>query len=118
MRRQSFAEKLLIEEIMQTSIKAQDAIRGQSIGTLVKLIRLQLGMSQAALAKRAEIPQSTISRIEQEKKDIQLSTLQKVLKALSCDLIILPLLKRPIDQLRHEQATKVAKQHIRYLSGT
>lgn len=55
---------------------------------MIKLIRTHLGMSQTALSIRAEIPQSTVSRIEQGRREANLSTLQKILKAISCDLVI------------------------------
>lgn len=59
-------------------------------------LRIQLGMSKKALAKRASVPQSTISRIEQEERDANLSALNKILGAISCDLLIVPLLEDSI----------------------
>lgn len=112
------SEKLLIEEIMQTAQKTRVAVRGLTIGALIKSIRVQLGMSQKALAKRANVPQSTISRIEQEERDANLSTLNKILSAISCDLVIVPLLQNSIDAIRHKQARKMAEKQVRYLKGT
>lgn len=112
------SEKLLIEEIMQAAQKTRIATRGLTIGALIKSIRVQLGMSQKALAKRAGVPQSTISRIEQEERDANLSTLNKILSAISCDLVIVPLLEDSIDSIRRKQARKMAEKHVRYLKGT
>lgn len=112
------SEKLLIEEVMQTAHKTKVAVRGLSIGALIKSIRLQLGMSQKALAKRAGVPQSTISRIEQGERDANLSTLNKILGAISCDLVIVPLLQDSIEAIRRKQAKKVAESQVRYLKGT
>ncbi len=112
------SEKLLIEEITQATQKTRVAIRGLTIGALIKSIRVQLGMSQKVLAKRARVPQSTISRIEQEERDANLSTLIKILGAISCDLVIAPLLKDSIDAIRRKQARKMAESHVRYLKGT
>ncbi|NGX46689.1 MAG: hypothetical protein K1000chlam3_00050 [Chlamydiae bacterium] len=112
------SEKLLIEEVMQASQKMRTAVRGLSIGALIKSIRTQLGMSQKALAKRAGVPQSTVSRIEQGKRDMNLSTLHKILGAISCDLVIAPLLKDSIDAIRRKQARKIAEKQVRYLKGT
>lgn len=111
-------EKLLIEEITQASQKMRTATRGLSIGALIKSIRLQLGMSQNTLAKRAGVPQSTVSRIEQSQRDMSLSTLQKILSAISCTLVIAPLLQYSIDAIRHNQARKIAEKRVRYLKGT
>ena len=112
------SEKLLIEEIMQAAQKTRVAVRGLTIGALIKSIRVQLGMSQKALAKRAGVPQSTISRIEQEERDANLSTLNKILGAISCDLVIVPLLQDSIDAIRRKQARKMAEKQVRYLKGT
>jgi transcriptional regulator with XRE-family HTH domain len=112
------SEKLLIEEITQAAQKTRVAVRGLTIGALIKSIRVQLGMSQKALAKRAGVPQSTISRIEQEERDANLSTLNKILGAISCDLVIVPLLEGSIDNIRRKQARKMAERQVRYLKGT
>jgi transcriptional regulator with XRE-family HTH domain len=114
----SLSEKLLIEEIMQAAQKTRVAVRGLTIGALIKSIRVQLGMSQKALAKRAGVPQSTISRIEQEERDANLSTLNKILGAISCDLVIAPLLEDSIDNIRRKQARKMAEKQVGYLKGT
>lgn len=112
------SEKLLIEEIMQAAQKTRVAVRGLKIGALIKSVRVQLGMSQKALAKRAGVPQSTISRIEQEERDANLSTLNKILSAISCDLVIVPLLQDSIDNIRRKQARKMAEKQVGYLKGT
>lgn len=118
MKSKSSAEKLVIQEIMQTSEKMKSIIRGLSIGTLIKYIRIQLGMSQKILSKRAGVRQATISQMEQDQKNISLLTLRKILNALSCDLLIAPLLRDSIDGIRLSQARKVAERQIRYLKGT
>lgn len=118
MKAYSPSEMLLIKEIMQAAQKTREATRGLTIGTLIKSIRTQLGMSQKALAGRAGVPQSTISRIEQEEKDPNLATLNKILTAISCDLVIVPLLQDSIEAIRRKQAKKMAEKQIRYLIGT
>lgn len=112
------SEKLLIEEVTQAAQKLKSTQRGLSIGTLIKSLRNQLGMSQKALAARAKVPQSTVSRIEQGQRDMTLSTLLKILGAMSCELVMAPLLQESIDSIRHKQARKVAEKQMRYLKGT
>lgn len=114
----STSEQLLIEEITQAAQKLRAATRGLTIGSLIKSIRSQLGMSQKALASRAGVPQSTVSRIEQGQKDTSLSTLNKVLLALSCDLVVVPVLQDSVDVIRRRQAKKIAEKQVRYLKGT
>lgn len=118
MKERNIAEKLFIEGVAAASREVHLATRGLDIGMLIKMLRVQLGMSQIILAKRAGIPQSTISRIENGRKDMNISILQKILKALSCDLAIAPLLHHSIDEIRRKQAKKVASKHIDYIKGT
>ena len=115
----SVSEKLLIEEISNAAQKIKTLTRGLSIGAMIKLIRTQLGMSQKILAKRARVPQSTISRIEKGQIEPSLSTIQKVLQAISCDYIISPILKEPVDTMRKKQARKIAdKLKLPNFTGT
>ena len=86
--------------------------------SLLKLVRLQLGMSQRALSKRSGVPQATISRIEKGGNDCIISTLEKISRALSCDLVITPVLQDSVESIRRTQAKRVAKKHISYLKGT
>jgi transcriptional regulator with XRE-family HTH domain len=118
MKPSSPSEKLLIREISQAAHNLAVAVRGLSIGELIKLIRTQLGMSQASLAKRAGVPQSTVSRIEQGQRNLSLSTLQKILSAISCDLVLAPALQESIETIRLSQAKKIARKSVRYLKGT
>lgn len=112
------SEKLLVEEVICASRKMREVLRGLSVGALIRSIREQLGMSQRALAKRAGVPQSTVSRIEQGRRDVTLSTLHKILGAISCDLVIAPLLQGSINSIRQKQARKVAEKQVGYLQGT
>lgn len=118
MNRRNYSEMLLLEEVTECAEEAYRIIRNLPIGAFVKMIRSQLGMSQVILAQRANVPQSTISRIEKGDKHTNLSTLKKVLAALSCELVLLPKLKEPIEKIRRDQAKKQAQKHIRYLKGT
>ncbi|HLB53272.1 MAG TPA: helix-turn-helix domain-containing protein [Chlamydiales bacterium] len=118
MNRLAISEQLLIESIAQAADNAKKASKGLLLGSLIKMIRVQLGMSQKVLAKRAGVPQSTISRIEKGAKDSNLSTLNKILEALSCYLVMVPMLREPLDTIRRKQAKKRAEAHMRYLRGT
>ena len=113
-----FSEQLLIEEIAKEGAKASQAARGLSPGTLIKMIRKQIGMPQEVLARKAKVPQSTISRIEKGQGDPSLATLRNILQALECDLVVLPLLQEPVSTIRRRQARKRAEAKVRYLLGT
>ena len=118
MKKLPISEKLLLEEVTQVGLEVLSKMRGLSIVEFIRLILINLGMSQSVLAKRAGVPQATISRIEKRKNDPKLSTLEKILNALSCDLILLPILRESSDIQRRKQARKMAIKHIKYLQGT
>ena len=48
------------------------------IGTLIKEMRLEHGMTQEQLAEKLETKKSVISRMENHSEDVRLSTLEKI----------------------------------------
>ena len=58
------------------------------IGAMLKLAREETGLTQEELAKKLNTKKSAISRIENHAKDIKLSTLEKIAKALGKTLRI------------------------------
>lgn len=112
------AEKLLIEDISRKTMQTKKACKGLSIGPLIRMLRLQLGMPQKILAKKASIRQATLSDIEKEKLLPNLNTLKKIFEALKCELIVSFVLQESIENQRLQQAKKIAKKHIEYLQGT
>lgn len=113
-----FSEQLLIEEITKEGARAYQAARGLSPGALIKMIRKQIGISQEVLAYKAQVPQSTISRIENENGDPSLSTMRNILQAIDCELVVLPVLRKSVSAIRRKQARKKAEAKVRYLLGT
>ena len=93
-------------------------LKGLTLGELIAMIRNQLKMSQRVLAKRAGVPQSTISNLEKSKKQPNLATLKKVFQALFCDLLIIPVMDESIENLLLQQARKKAEKRVRYLRGS
>jgi transcriptional regulator with XRE-family HTH domain len=75
-------------------------------------------MSQRTLARRAKVPQPTLSRIESGKTNPNLATLEKIYKALFCDFVLLPLPWRDIDQIVQQQIRRIAEKRVQYLKGT
>lgn len=118
MKKPKNSEKLLLMEIFKSAKKAYGIQHSISIGQLISLIRLQLKMSQRILAKRAKIPQSTISRIESKQFDPNIFTLRKIFEALSCKLVITAFSYVDLETILRKQAHKKAEKEIRYLEGT
>jgi transcriptional regulator with XRE-family HTH domain len=118
MKHLSSTEKLFLDEVSTAAKHLIHTVRKLHIGEFIKTIRKQLRMTQATLAKRANLPQSTISRIEKEITDPSLSSLVAIFEALHCELVVAPALKESIDSLCRKQARKIALQRVQYLRGT
>ncbi|MEQ8396441.1 helix-turn-helix domain-containing protein [Thalassobaculum sp.] len=59
-----------------------DADAGKKIGQSLKAIRKLSGLNQAEMAKRLDVSQASISKIESGRGDIQVSSIQKFVEAL------------------------------------
>lgn len=118
MKKPKKSEKLLLDNIVKSAHDLQQQQRGLEIGQLIALIRGQLGMSQRALAKRAKIPQSTVSKVESGALKPNVATLQKILNSIDCDLLITPVQRNNPDETRKKQALKKARKKVQYLRGT
>lgn len=75
-------------------------------------------MTQSELAERSKIPQSHIVKIEGGKSDVQISTLEKIFKALSCELIVQPKPQKPIEEILRGRARAVALKRLKQSMGT
>ncbi len=118
MKKPKVSEKLLLEEIANSAQVLLQQQRGLEIGQLIALIRGQLSMSQRALARRAKVPQSTISKIESGRLQPNVSTLQKILNSMECDLLLTAVPREGLETIRRNQAMAKAKRKIQYLRGT
>jgi predicted DNA-binding mobile mystery protein A len=85
---------------------------------LVQALRQRLGMSQAQLAKRAGLSQPHVALIEKGKLDLKLSTLDRLLKALQSELVILAKPSARLESLIDQQAGKIAKKRVHEVLGT
>ena len=118
MKKPKKSEKLLLREIAKSARTLRQHQRGLEIGQLIALIRGQLTMSQRMLARRAKVPQSTISKIESGQLQPNVSTLQKILSSMECDLLITAVPRENLETILKNQAMAKAKRKIRYLQGT
>lgn len=118
MKKTSKSEKLFLDDLMQKAHDLKSFCRELTFGEIIVMIRKQLGMSQSRLAKLAKIPQAMVSRIENSTLKPKIATLEKLLKVLSCEIVIVPRLLEPIDTIRRKQARRLAEKKVRYLRGT
>lgn len=118
MRKAKKSEKLLLEQIADSAQSLAQQQRDLSIGQLIALIRVQLSMSQRALSRRARVPQATVSKIESGRQQPTISTLNRILGALECDLLITAVPRVTLQETKRSQAVNKAKKRIEYLEGT
>jgi len=56
----------------------------EQIGRRIKVRRVELGMTQGELAEKLSVGQSNLSYIERGKRDVSLSLLDEIARALKC----------------------------------
>ena len=79
----------------------------------IRAIRESLGMTTTQLAKRLNMPQSALLRLEQReaKGTVSLHTLERVAKALQCQMVYALVPENSLEELLDKQ-TKIAAQRI------
>ena len=112
------AEKLFLKRITDSAKSLLQKQRGLEVGQLIALIRNQLSMSQRVLAKRSKVPQSTISKIESGRQRPNVLTLEKILDAMECNLLLAVVPREDLEKVRRNQARIKAQKKIQYLQGT
>jgi len=75
-------------------------------------------MTQAQLAKRVGLPQSHIAKIESNKLDLRLSTVEKIFQALNGQSVVLWKPRLEINALMTQQAQLIARRRMDTLVGT
>jgi len=75
-------------------------------------------MTQAELAKRANITQANLVAIESGKVDPRVGTLQRIYEALSCHLNIEPWPQKPLEDILRGRARAVALRRLKKTMGT
>ncbi len=108
----------LEREISQWQEIPEKLRRAGSIPVQIRQIRTLLGMTQVQLARRAGMTQSAIANIENHPEaDLQLSTIEKLAKALDCQLLLPIVLKEKISERLEERSKEVAQKLIQISSG-
>lgn len=57
-----------------------------SIGSLIKELRTERGLSQQELSKFSNVPFTTINKLENDKANVTIETLEKILAVFSYEL--------------------------------
>ncbi len=74
----------------------------------IKTIRECFGMTTTQLAKKLKVSQPRIINIEQNEKNLKISTLEKIADAINCKFFYILIPKESIDKLLYNQAKQKA----------
>lgn len=84
----------------------------------IRLLRNYLRMTQAELARRANITQANLVAIESGKADPRVGTLQRIYQGLSCHLSVEPRPQKPLGEILRGRARAVALTRLKKTMGT
>ena len=59
-------------------------------GARLKTIRRSLGLSQDVVGQQLGMPQSAVAKIESDKVDMRVSTLQNLARMMGCEVVLVP----------------------------
>ena len=110
----------IVDDIFLSKLRVDSVSEHNNLkpGDWVRLVRNYLRMTQAELAKRANITQANLVGIESGKTDPRVSTLQRIYEALSCHLNIEPRPQKPLEENLRGRARAVALRRLKSTMGT
>lgn len=111
------SERMRIDKALK-DIQAFGRFKSIGLHHWIRDLRKRLHMSQKQLAARAKITQPQLSQIESGKAKFTLETLEKVLAALFCDILVLPFPQDDLEVVLKRQAHTAAKKKLASLSGS
>ena len=110
----------IIDNIALSKLSVDSSSEDQNLNPKdwVRLLRTYLRMTQAELAKRANITKANLIAIETGKADPRVSTLRRIYKGLSCHLSIKPVPQKPLDEILRGRARALALKRLKKTMGT
>lgn len=112
----NYWDKKLIRQQLDNKLSKLRPILNKPVpkGGWVKTIREALGMTTYELAKRTDLDQSRISRIEssEAKQEIKLSTLKKMADGLGVKFVYGFVPENDLEEIVRQQAMKIAKKRL------
>jgi len=108
----------MVERLVSYGKKVPAATGELAPHIVIRNIRNALHMTQAQLARRAEMPQSHLAKIERGKVDVQLSTLRRILRALNCEAVFIPKFHRVPQEALRERIRDVARRKVEHVTGS
>ncbi|MBI4056988.1 MAG: helix-turn-helix domain-containing protein [Elusimicrobia bacterium] len=109
---------MMVERLVSYGKQVPNPTEELAPHVVIRNIRNTLHMTQAQLARRAEMPQSHLAKIETGKVDVQLSTLRRILRALNCEAVFLPKFHKAPQEVLRERIREVARRKVARVAGT
>ena len=75
-------------------------------------------MTQAEVAKLAQITQPNLAAIESGKADPRVSTLRRIYQSMRCDLSVEPRTQKPLGEILRARARAIALKRLKKAMGT
>jgi transcriptional regulator with XRE-family HTH domain len=76
---------MIFDHINSSLVKAGEPMNiNERVGRRIKMRRIEIGLTQAELAQQLTIGQSNLSYIERGKRDVSVSLLEEIARALRC----------------------------------
>jgi len=110
----------IVDDMALSNLKVDSSPEDQNLKPRdwIRLLRNYLRMTQAELAKRANITQANLVAIESGKVDPRVTTLQRIYQGLSCHLSFEPRPQKPLEEILHGRARAVALKRLKKTMGT
>jgi predicted DNA-binding mobile mystery protein A len=104
--------------LSQLQPEPKGKLTDRSYAEWIRTLRSYLRMTQRELAKRANISQPHLAAIESGRIDPQIGTLRRIYEGLSCDLVLEPRPRKPIEEMLRGQARSLALKRLKHTMGT
>ena len=110
----------IIDDISLSQLKVDSLVDDNKLKPRdwIRILRSYLRMTQAELAKRANITQANLVTIESGKADPRVSTLQRIYRRLSCHLSVEPRPQKPLEEILRGRARAIALKRLKKTMGT
>jgi predicted DNA-binding mobile mystery protein A len=110
----------IVDDISLSKLKVDSSPEDHNLkpSDWIRFLRNYLRMTQAELAKRANITQANLVAIESGKADPRVSTLQRLYKGLFCHLRVEPRPQQPLEDILRGRARAIALKRLKKTMGT
>jgi predicted DNA-binding mobile mystery protein A len=109
---------LALQQLDKTLRPWRSLPRSRPSGGWLRAVRQALGMTTRQLAKSVGVTQAAVADAErtEAKGDITFATLQRYAAALDCEVVYALVPKRPLREVVHERADRIAHDQVARVS--